>query len=133
MEEGWRTALHFPPTMYQQVRLEGSFNAAQYSFSADEGNNENVKAYILGNPNGGSNCTLYTFDASGNFTSEEITYESLPQVAGGVCVKKYDDATSMQVTKNDDYRAINVLDLSDAYLSAAGNTCLVTIPRRWKR
>ena len=99
---------------------EGSFNAAQYSFSADEGNNENVKAYILGNPNGGSNCTLYTFDASGNFTSEEITYESLSlQVAGGVCVKKYDDATSMQVTKNDDYRAINVLDLSDAYLSAA--------------
>jgi len=100
---------------------ESTFNADLYSYSASDGNNENVQAFILGNPDGGSNCTAYTFNPDGSINEVTTkTYSDLSlQVAGGVCVKKFDDAASTQVTKDDDYRAIEVFGLGDAYLTAA--------------
>ncbi len=110
------------PYYVTEAEAEATFDADLYSSSAAEGNNENVQAFILGNPQGGAACTAYTFDANGAVSTKTSgkSYSDLNvQVAGGVCVKKFDDAASSMVTRNDCYRAINIFDLSDAYLTAA--------------
>ena len=109
------------PYYVTEAEAEATFDAELYSYSAEDGNNETVKAFILGNPQGGAGCTAYTFDASGAVSVKTSgSYSAInQQVAGGVCVKKFDDAASTMVTRNDDYRAINIFDLSDAYLTAA--------------
>lgn len=74
------------------------------------------QAYILDE----SNCVKFTFAEDGSFASEPYTYEALStQVAGGICVKKFDDANSSKVKSNDCYRSVLVFHTSDLYLTLA--------------
>lgn len=63
----------------------------------------------------------YTFKTDGTVASK--VYEPLEtynvQVYNGVCVKKFDDANSAQLTGSNDYRDIVIFHVSDLYLVAS--------------
>ncbi|MCO6024294.1 RagB/SusD family nutrient uptake outer membrane protein [Prevotella cerevisiae] len=88
----------------------------QYRFRKDVDANT-VSADILSLPN----IVHYTFNADGSVASK--VYQDLTtynnQVNNGVCVKKFDDPNSAQLTKDNDYRDIVVFHVSDMYLVAA--------------
>ena len=118
---------YFPYYVTQsEAESELKSNKAKYAYNTAEGNNAS-KAYIL-DPN---NSVRFDFSEDGSFESTPYTYSALStQVAGGICVKKFDDASSEMVTSKGDYRSIPVFHTSDMYLTAAeayymaGNTDL---------
>lgn len=76
-----------------------------------------VSADILSLPN----IVHYSFNADGSVASKIYqdfnTYNN--QVNNGVCVKKFDDPNSAQLTESNDYRDIVIFHVSDMYLIAA--------------
>lgn len=64
--------------------------------------------------------TKFTFDSNGNAKAEEkATLEFMAASNNGVCVKKFDDPESENLTKSNDYRDIVIFHVSDMYLIAA--------------
>lgn len=62
----------------------------------------------------------FTFDNNGNATAgEKSTLEFMQAGNNGVCVKKFDDPESENLTKENDYRDIVIFHVSDMYLVAA--------------
>lgn len=62
----------------------------------------------------------FTFDKTGKYTKSSINIaEYNTQVNNGVCVKKFDDPESAQVTGSNDYRNLVMFHVSDMYLVAA--------------
>lgn len=118
------------PYYYSESEVTSDLNKNKSFYEYDE-EHKKVKntpaAYILD----AENSVKFDFNTDGSFTSTPFTYENLSkQVAGGVCVKKYDYPQSERVTSNADYRSIPVFHTSDMYLTAAeayymsGNTSL---------
>ncbi len=99
-----------------EVESELNSNKSKYAYSTDEGNNA-PKAYILD----ATNSIKFDFSEDGSFEKTPYTYSVLStQVAGGICVKKFDDVENAErVTSNGDYRSIPVFHTSDMYLTAA--------------
>ena len=107
---------YFPYYMEQaDVEAELKSNKDSYSYSADDGNNTDVKAFILGNL-----CYTYSFLENGSFVDvvQKPYGEFTTAVASGVCVKKFDDPEGTQKS-GDDYRCIPMFTLGDMYLTAA--------------
>lgn len=76
-----------------------------------------VTADILTLPN----VIKYTFNADGSVKSKrtQAISDYNVQTSNGVCVKKFDDPASEQVTGNNTYRDIVIFHVSDMYLVAA--------------
>lgn len=76
------------------------------------------EAIILSDP-----AVIFKFDGNGNISSTSTRPLEDLHLDGGamgdVCVKKWDDANSDQLDKNNDYRDIVLLHASDLYLIAA--------------
>lgn len=79
--------------------------------------NQVARAVILDYPQ----VTKIQFNLDGSLGSAEYqnTRDFISPAYGGVCVRKYDDPESDQVTGNNDYRDIPVFHVSDMYLVAA--------------
>lgn len=88
-------------------------HAAQYI----QGDNINVvSATILTAPS----VTKFTFKDDGTYTKTTIGLSDYhAQTNNGVCVKKFDDPASAQLTGSNDYRDLVVFHVSDMYLVAA--------------
>ena len=104
------------PWYVTEAEAEAEFVAHQSQYV--RGNNiTEVSAVILSLPN----VVKYTFKADGTVNQkvkEPInSYNGL--VNNGVCVKKFDDPESSQITKSNDYRDIVLLHVSEMYLVAA--------------
>ena len=118
---------YFPYYVTQsEAESELKADKAKYAYNTAEGNNAS-KAYILD----ANNSVRFDFSEDGSFEANPYTYATLStQVAGGICVKKFDDANSEMVTSKGDYKSIPVFHTSDLYLTAAeayymaGNTDL---------
>ena len=94
------------------VAAEIAANASQYV--RGDGINEVIVA-ILSSP-----VVKYTFKADGTYTKSTVDLVSYnTQVNNGVCVKKFDDPESAQLSDSNDYRDLVVFHASDLYLVAA--------------
>jgi len=100
----------------QEAEEEFATHKSQYKFRKGIDVNT-VSADILSLPN----IVHYTFNADGSVASKIYqdfsTYNN--QVNNGVCVKKFDDPNSAQLTGSNDYRDIIIFHVSDMYLNAA--------------
>lgn len=98
-----------------EVESELTSKKSSYAYSEDNGNNTDVRAFILADV-----CQTYSFLTDGSYLKQDSkTYDSFTKdVASGVCVKKYDDPQGTQKSA-DDYRCIPVFTLGDMYLTAA--------------
>lgn len=78
--------------------------------------NNTIEAYILSSP-----AVRYVFNTNGTYTKSSLTFEELcARVAGGTCVRKWDDKDALQeTTSTNSYRDIVIFDLSEIYLVAA--------------
>ena len=94
------------------VEAEIAANASQYL--RGENINEVIVA-ILTSP-----VVKYTFKADGTYSKSTVTLANYnTQVNNGVCVKKFDDPQSAQLSGSNDYRDLVVFHVSDMYLVAA--------------
>lgn len=113
-------AYQYFPHYMTTSEVEAIFRANPDQYK--KGSNANaVYAYLLTSP-----AVKYTFNANGGFTKATVSYSALTgysgggEVGGGVAVKKFDDPNTQLKSDNTiDYRDIVVMDLSDAYLTAA--------------
>lgn len=109
-------ARRYFPWYVTAAEAEAEFAAHQAQYQKGNGIND-VIAAILAVPN----VTKYTFAADGTVAKKETialtAYNA--QNDNGVCVKKFDDPESEQVTGNNSYRDIVIFHVSDMYLIAA--------------
>lgn len=93
-------------------------NGQAKKFATGEyGVNEPFAAIITG-----STVTIWYFNAAGTMpsrTTEPFSTFNTKSANGGTCVKKYDDPTADNVTRNQCYRDIPLLHVSEMYLVAA--------------
>ena len=97
-----------------EVEAELAAHQSQYVQGTDI---TEVTAAILTLPR----ITKYTFNADGSVKakSTQAISDYNNQTSNGVCVKKFDDPASEQVTSKNSYRDIVLLHVSDMYLVAA--------------
>ena len=115
-------AFKFYPAYYTEaeVRQDLANNYAKntQSFSSGYGIlNQVAKAVILDYPA----VTLIPFNLDGSLgaASQQNTADFIAPAYGGVCVRKYDDPNADNVTRDQTYRDIPMLHLSEMYIVAA--------------
>lgn len=104
------------PWYVTEAEAEAEFTAHQAQYVQGTDITE-VTAAILTLPR----ITKYTFNADGSVKakSTQALSDYNIQTSNGVCVKKFDDPASEQVTGKNSYRDIVLLHVSDMYLVAA--------------
>lgn len=104
----------FYPFYVTEEEAIADFEAHPNQFIKGNCTNE-VIAAILSVP-----VIKFTFNKDGNYTKSIVNIADYnAQVNNGVCVKKFDDPESSQVTGSNDYRNLVVFHVSDMYLIAA--------------
>lgn len=112
-------AKKFFPWYVTEAQVEDYIAQHKAQFEVDAKYANDVRAAIL-NPNSSNGITLYTFKAGGEFTKSYQTLTTFNNgTSNGVCVKKFDDASSDQVGGDNDYRDIVLFHVSEMYLTAA--------------
>jgi hypothetical protein len=110
-------ALQFYPYYVTLAEAKADLATKADQFKTVENQTNTPTAAIL-DPDG---VTKFVFDDNGNVKSTSTvtlaTYNS--STNNGVCVRKWDDPESTQLTKKNTYRNIPVLHVSDMYLVAA--------------
>ena len=115
-------AFKFYPAYYTEaeVRQDLSTNYANNTKSFASGYgipNEVARAVILDYPA----VTIIPFNLDGSLgaASQQTTSAFISPAYGGVCVRKYDDPEALNVARNQTYRDIPMLHLSEIYIVAA--------------
>ncbi len=115
-------AFKFYPAYYTEaeVRQDLATNYANNTHSFTEGygiQNGTARAVILDYPA----VTKIPFNLDGTLgaATQQTTADFITPAYGGVCVRKYDDPAADNVTRNQTYRDIPMLHLSEMYLVAA--------------
>lgn len=115
-------AFKFYPAYYTEaeVRQDLATNYAQntHSFASGYGiSSEVARAVILDYPA----VTIIPFNLDGSLgnASQQTTADFITPAYGGVCVRKYDDPNADNVTRDQTYRDIPMLHLSEMYIVAA--------------
>ncbi len=115
-------AFKFYPSYYTEaeVRQDLATNYANNTHSFTEGYgilNEVARAVILDYPA----VTIIPFNLDGSLgtASQQTTAAYIAPAYGGVCVRKYDDPNAENVTRDQTYRDIPMLHLSEMYIVAA--------------
>lgn len=115
-------AFRFYPAYYTEaeVRQDLATNYANntHSFEAGYGiSSEVARAVILDYPA----VTIIPFNLDGSLgtASQKTTADFIAPAYGGVCVRKYDDPNAENVTRDQTYRDIPMLHLSEMYIVAA--------------
>ena len=107
-------ANRFFPYYASQSDVEAEIAANTSQYLRGDNINEVIVA-ILTSP-----VIKYTFKADGTYTKSTVTLANYnTQVNNGVCVKKFDDPQSAQLSGSNDYRDLVVFHVSDMYLVAA--------------
>jgi hypothetical protein len=110
-------ALQFYPYYWTVAEAKADLANKTVNFKAVDLQSNTPVAAIL-DPDG---VTKFTFDDDGNVksTSTVTLTEYNNSTNNGVCVRKWDDPNSEQLTKTNTYRNIPLLQVNDMYLVAA--------------
>lgn len=106
--------LRFFPYFATDADVKAEFNANQDQYTM-EGQVNNVILTILSNPVKVYNVKSGKLQSAQSYAVSE--YNNMTN--NGVCVRKFDDPASAQVTGKNDYRDIVVMRVADMYLVAA--------------
>lgn len=115
-------AFKFYPAYYTEAEaredLQTKYANNTHSFTSGYGIlNEVAKAVILDYPS----VTVIPFNPDGSLgnASQKVAADFISPAYGGVCVRKYDDPNAENVTRDQTYRDIPMLHVSEMYIVAA--------------
>lgn len=109
--------IKYYPWYTDSASIKSYLSANADRFQQGSCKNANPRAYKLTSPN----VVIYTVNAAGTVDSTTQTVSAFDKRADGGCisVKKFDDKNSEKLDKNNDYRDIVLIHLSDMYLARA--------------
>lgn len=104
------------PYYYTEAEVEAWIASNTSQLVVDDKYANDVIVDLLTLPN----VIRYKIKADGTFEKNTVALSAYnTQTSNGVCVKKFDDPASSQVTDSNDYRDIVIFHVSDMYLIAA--------------